>query len=88
MSAAIKIARQRGETPPPGFLRAGDSIEMSLSAEVMVGREKNFITYKVFSRVGEEESTDEAHTRAMSVLHDKFAELVNESVAVIRTLGD
>lgn len=87
MSAARKIVVPRGENHV-GALRAGDAIEMGITSVVKIGRDENWISYKITTRLGEGETEEQASNRGMSVLHRRFKQLVNESVEVIQTLGD
>lgn len=87
MSAARKIVVPKGEGHNSG-LRVGDTIEMGITSVVKIGRDENWISYKITTRLGEGETEEQAHNRGMSVLHRRFKQLVNESVEVISSLGD
>lgn len=87
MSAARKIVVPRGEGHDAG-LRVGDTIEMGITSVVKIGREENWISYKITTRLGDGETEGQATDRGMSVLHRRFEQLVNKSVGVISSLGD
>lgn len=87
MSAARKIVVPRGEGHESG-LRVGDTIEMGITSLVRIGRDENWISYKITTRLGDGETEKQAADRGMSVLHRRFEQLVNKSVGVISSLGD
>lgn len=81
--AEIRVRSAR----PVGDLRPGDSVELSVSAQVKIDRDENWIGMKVHSFVGPDETGTQAHERAQAYLMEKFTKTVESTVQRIQEMG-
>lgn len=81
--AEIRVRSAR----PVADLRPGDSIELSVSSQVKIDRDENWIGMKVHSFVGSEETGTQAHDRAQAFLMEKFETTVKSTVQRIQEIG-
>jgi hypothetical protein len=79
--------RKKSESPReviPSVLNAGDSIEISVSHQIYVDGDQSWVSYKVYSRVAEDESSSDTHARVMTHIRTGLDDTINKVVEHVR----
>lgn len=64
-------------------LATGDTIEIGVTHEVQINREKAWIKFGITSKVQPEESTDEAISRVSSIIDNKIISIIESAVSTV-----
>lgn len=67
----------------PGLL-PGDSIEVSVTHEIVIGSEKSWVKYGASSKVQENETTEDAETRVSALVNAGVMRVVATTVETVR----
>jgi hypothetical protein len=81
------VAKKEKQEIIPSVLNHGDSIETSVSHQLYIDGDQAWITYKVFTRVAEDEDSSQAHDRAMKHIEAGVKSLVTETVKNARKMS-
>ena len=73
------IQLTRSQLPSPRLF-PGDSVEVSTSYELKIDRESCWVSYKVFTRIQENEDADTASARALSHLTASIDKAIDRAV--------
>jgi hypothetical protein len=65
---------------PVAALNEGDRIEMGVSHELKINGDGTWVNYKVTTKVGDGETAEAAHQRALEFLSQQVEELVKRTV--------
>jgi hypothetical protein len=74
------IQLKRSQLPTARTLLPGDSIEVSVSYELKIDRESAWVSYKVYTRVQDDELPDDASARALSHLTVSIDKAIDAAV--------
>jgi hypothetical protein len=66
---------------PMPTLSEGDRIEIGVSHELKINGDGSWVSYKVTTKVGDGETAEAAHQRALEFLSRQVEELVKRTVA-------
>lgn len=61
-------------------LAIGDTIEIGVTHEIVIGREKAWIKFGINSKVQPDENTDEAVSRVSTIINNKIMTIIEEAV--------
>ena len=64
----------------------GDSIEVGVTHEVVIGREKSWVKYGVITKVREGESGEQASERAAIQMNEEVEKLIKDIVAQVERI--
>lgn len=79
--------KRKGENLPT-YLNHGDSIEVSMSNELKIDGDSAWVSYKVFAKIAEDETSAQTHERVMNHLRVGVSDAVNKTVELNRELGE
>jgi len=64
-------------------LTPGDSIEIGVTHEVLIGREKAWIKFGISTKVMPDEDADAAITRASSIVNNNIMSIIEDAVQTV-----
>lgn len=83
--ANLKVKRSKSL---PNVLDTGDSVEASVSFEAKIDGDSAWIGYKVFARQQDGETTQDLHSRVVSVMEAGIKDTVEIAVQSAREIGE
>jgi hypothetical protein len=84
---AVTIKGSRVPAPPAAFLNEGDAIEIGMSHELKIDGDATWLSYKVATKVGVGETSDDASARALQYLTNKMEHAVQVTVAHVQRMS-
>jgi hypothetical protein len=64
-------------------LAPGDSVEIGVTHEVLIGREKSWIKMGITSKVQPDEDADEAISRVSEIVNNKIMSIIEAAVQTV-----
>ncbi len=68
------------------LLSAGDTVEVGVTHEIVIGREKSWIKFGVTTKVREGETGEDASDRASTQMQNEVATLIKDVVAQVERI--
>ena len=81
----VKTGALEAVTDSVGGLYEGDSISVSISHQVKVGRDESWVSYEALTKVQPGETTQDARTRAIGHVNESVMQAVDTVVETVRS---